>query len=60
MTNDKKCTCEKPLLHERSDRKGASQSWCGRCKRPLAPAPGRLPQRVCLSRQAIGFPRGAC
>ena len=39
MTNEKKCTCEKPLLRERSDRKGASQSWCGRCKRPLALRP---------------------
>ena len=36
MTSDKKCTCEKPLLRERSERKGASQSWCALCKRPLA------------------------
>jgi hypothetical protein len=31
-----KCTCQKPLLRERSDRKGSSESWCARCKRPLA------------------------
>lgn len=36
MKNADKCTCEKPLLQERSDQKGSSQSWCGRCKRPIA------------------------
>jgi hypothetical protein len=36
MKNDEKCTCEKPLLRERSEQKGSSESWCGRCKRPLA------------------------
>jgi hypothetical protein len=39
MKTNEKCTCEKPLLHERSDRKGVSESWCGRCKRPLALRP---------------------
>lgn len=34
MTKDT-CTCEKPLLRESSDQKGSSQSWCGRCKKPL-------------------------
>ena len=34
-----KCTCEKPLLRERSEQKGSSESWCGRCKRPLALRP---------------------
>ena len=24
-----------PLLRERSDQKGSSTSWCGRCKKPL-------------------------
>ena len=35
MKTDAKCTCEKPLLRERSEQKGSSESWCGRCKRPL-------------------------
>jgi hypothetical protein len=39
MKNPEKCTCEKPLLRERSEQKGSSESWCGRCKRPLALRP---------------------
>jgi hypothetical protein len=39
MKNSEKCTCEKPLLRERSDQKGSSQSWCGRCKLPIALRP---------------------
>jgi hypothetical protein len=35
MNDNTKCTCEKPLLRERSDQKGSSESWCARCKRPL-------------------------
>jgi hypothetical protein len=35
MTKDA-CTCEKPILRESSDRRGASKSWCGRCKKPLS------------------------
>jgi hypothetical protein len=35
MKNPEKCGCEKPLLQERSEQKGSSESWCGRCKRPL-------------------------
>jgi hypothetical protein len=34
------CTCEKPLLLERSEQKGSSESWCGRRKLPLALRPG--------------------
>jgi hypothetical protein len=41
MKNDN-CTCEKPLLHEHSDQKGSSQSWCARCKRPLTLRPAVL------------------
>jgi hypothetical protein len=40
MNKREKCTCEKPLLQERSEQKGSSQSWCGRCKRPLDLRPG--------------------
>ena len=39
MKNSEKCTCEKPLLVERSDQKGSSENWCGRCKRPLTLQP---------------------
>jgi hypothetical protein len=30
-----KCQCEKPILRERSESKGSSESYCDRCKRPL-------------------------
>jgi hypothetical protein len=39
MNNTAKCTCEKPLPREHSDRKGSSVSWCERCKRPLTLRP---------------------
>ncbi len=35
MNNEPKCACEKPILRELSTAKGASTSFCGRCKRPL-------------------------
>ena len=36
------CTCEKPILRERSDQKGSSTSWCARCKKPLALRPAQF------------------
>jgi hypothetical protein len=45
-----RCTCEKPLLQERSEQKGSSESWCGRCKRPLALRPTAF-------RSAFGLPK---
>jgi hypothetical protein len=39
MKNQEKCTCAKPILQERSEQKGSSQSWCARCKRPLSLPP---------------------
>ena len=39
MKNHEKCACDKPLFQERSEQKGSSQSWCGRCKRPLSLRP---------------------
>ncbi|MDQ2982332.1 MAG: hypothetical protein M3R70_00190 [Actinomycetota bacterium] len=35
MTAPQKCACEKPILEERSERKGVSESYCGRCKKPI-------------------------
>jgi hypothetical protein len=35
MNQQPKCECEKPILRERSEWKGASESYCDRCKRPL-------------------------
>jgi len=35
-----KCSCDKPLLQERSEQKGSSVSRCGRCKRPIDLRPG--------------------
>ena len=36
MITQPKCECEKPILRERSERKGVSESYCARCERPLA------------------------
>jgi hypothetical protein len=33
------CECEKPILRERSEWKGASETYCDRCKRPLTLRP---------------------
>ena len=30
-----KCECAKPILRERAETKGSSESYCARCKRPL-------------------------
>jgi hypothetical protein len=35
MTHDAKCECKKPILRERSERKGVSESYCDRCKRSI-------------------------
>jgi hypothetical protein len=35
MNEQPKCECEKPILRERSEWKGASESYCDRCKRPI-------------------------
>lgn len=35
MNSQSKCECEKPILRERAEAKGVSESFCGRCKRPL-------------------------
>jgi hypothetical protein len=33
--NHQYCQCERPILRERAEQKGASESFCGRCKRPI-------------------------
>ena len=35
MTKQPNCECAKPILRERSERKGVSETYCDRCKRPL-------------------------
>jgi hypothetical protein len=35
MKPNETCSCEKPVLRERSEAKGSSESFCDRCKRPL-------------------------
>ena len=35
MNQERKCKCERPILRERADQKGVSESFCGRCKRPI-------------------------
>jgi len=53
--------CEKPLLQERSEQKGSSKSWCGRCKRPLAlqPSPFRSAASMRCSSTALSPEREA-
>jgi hypothetical protein len=36
MKTEQKCECERPILRERAQRKGVSESFCDRCKRPLS------------------------
>jgi hypothetical protein len=35
MSSPARCSCDKPLLEERSEQKGVSESYCGRCKKPI-------------------------
>jgi hypothetical protein len=35
MKDQSTCQCEKPILRERTEWKGASESECARCKRPI-------------------------
>jgi hypothetical protein len=46
MTQEQKCECEKPILRERSEWKGASESFCDRCKRPIGLRPAAIRQRL--------------
>jgi hypothetical protein len=41
--SDSKCTCEKPILRERSEWKGASEAYCARCKLPIGLRPAAGP-----------------
>jgi hypothetical protein len=42
MKTVEQCACEKPLLQERSEQKGSSESWCARCKRPIGLRPAAV------------------
>jgi hypothetical protein len=33
--NQQTCQCERPILRERAEQKGAAESFCARCKRPI-------------------------
>jgi hypothetical protein len=35
MSPSTHCTCEKPILRERAERKGSSEAHCARCKKPI-------------------------
>jgi hypothetical protein len=35
MNQEPKCECERPILRERAEQKGVSESFCDRCKRPI-------------------------
>ena len=39
MNQEPKCECERPILRERAEQKGISESFCDRCKRPIALRP---------------------
>jgi hypothetical protein len=35
MKQEPKCECERPILRERAEHKGVSESFCDRCKRQI-------------------------
>ena len=35
MNREPKCECERPILRERAEQKGVSETFCDRCKRPI-------------------------
>ena len=35
MKHEPKCECERPILRERAEQKGVSESFCDRCKRQI-------------------------
>ena len=39
MNQEQKCQCERPILRERAEQKGISESFCDRCKRPIGLRP---------------------
>jgi hypothetical protein len=39
MNPEPKCECERPILRERAEHKGASESFCDRCKRAIGLRP---------------------
>ena len=39
MNQEPKCECERPILRERAEQKGVSESFCDRCKRPIGLRP---------------------
>ena len=42
MKRDANCECAKPILRERAEAKGIAESYCDRCKRPLALRPAAI------------------
>jgi hypothetical protein len=44
MNQEPKCECERPILRERAEQKGVSESFCDRCKRSIGLRPAALRQ----------------
>jgi len=42
MRPEPKCACERPILREHAEQKGVSESFCGRCKRPIGLRPAAV------------------
>jgi hypothetical protein len=42
MNQEPKCECERPILRERAEQKGVSESFCDRCKRPIGLRPAAI------------------
>jgi hypothetical protein len=40
--NHPRCECAKPIFRERAEAKGAAESYCARCKRPLGLRPAAV------------------
>jgi hypothetical protein len=46
MNQEPKCECERPILRERAEQKGVSESFCDRCKRPIGLRPASVRSAV--------------
>ena len=42
MNHEPKCECERPILRERAEQKGVSESFCARCKREIGLRPAAI------------------
>ena len=46
MNQEPKCECERPILRERAEQKGVSESFCDRCNRTISLRPAAVRSAV--------------